>query len=150
MPIHRKVTLAVAGAAMTVAAAAPTAHATGAGAQEVIINQIKNVQTGRCLDASISGGVVLKACNKSEYQQWERDGNSIANIATGLCLDGSITRGVRILRCSVSEYQDWGFYDSHYATAGNNCLDGSLSQGVTVKHCDADSPYQTWVPSRIN
>jgi hypothetical protein len=107
---------------------------------------IHHVQSGRCLDGSISQGVRLITCNGSTYQQWyTTTGWNYVHVQSGRCLDGSISQGVRLNSCNGSTYQQWGStngLDFVHVQSGR-CLDGSISQGVRVNSCNG-SAYQQW------
>ena len=71
---------------------------------------IQHVQSGRCLDGSISQGVRLNTCNGGTYQQWSVSGYEIRHVQSGRCLDGSISQGVRLNTCNGGTYQQWIFF----------------------------------------
>jgi hypothetical protein len=121
---------------------------------------IMNVETGLCLDGSISRDVRLNACNQGDYQQWTMrespsggDDRVLYHPATQKCLDGSISNGVRLNTCNGSEYQDWeerrGDPGNALISVGTRtvnetlCLDGSISEGVRLKRCN-NTQYQRW------
>jgi hypothetical protein len=107
---------------------------------------IWHVQSGRCLDGSISQGVRLNTCNGSAFQQWNTPaGSELLHEQSGRCLDGSISQGVRLNGCNGGTFQRWD------NTAGLNlvhaqsrrCLDGSISQGVRLNTCNGGT-FQQW------
>ncbi|MEV6286694.1 ricin-type beta-trefoil lectin domain protein [Kribbella sp. NPDC051770] len=121
----------------------PVASASTASVQSTTL---KN-GSGLCLDGSVSGGVVMKVCNSSAYQQWTlSDSNYLYNQAyPNACLDGSVSQGVRLAQCNFSRYRLWTQAGRELWNIGDSskCLDGSSSQGVRMVACN-DSKYQTW------
>jgi pyocin large subunit-like protein len=113
---------------------------------QALFYTIRHVQSGRCLDGSVSQGVRLNTCNNSTYQQWGRTTNIFRHVRSGRCLDGSVSQGVRLNTCNNSTYQQWRFPGT--ATIGHvqsgRCLDGSVSQGVRLNTCN-NSAYQEWI-----
>lgn len=87
--------------------------------------EIKNVNTGQCLDDSTAYGVRAFGCNKASYVngyqkwqpfEWESTASSDYlvqwyNVATSSCLDYSFQYGLRGFGCNTSSfnngYQDW-------------------------------------------
>jgi hypothetical protein len=107
---------------------------------------IQHVQSGRCLDGSISQGVRLNTCNGGTYQQWSVSGYEIRHVQSGRCLDGSISQGVRLNTCNGGTYQQWYSptgLDVVHVQSGR-CLDGSISQGVRLNTCNGGT-YQQWI-----
>jgi len=97
----------VAGLAMT-AAVTPASAVERADGDTAILSVVRHVQSGRCLDGSVSNGVRLLACNGGAYQEWgTRTGNDMVHIRSGRCLDASVSNGVRLHTCNGSTYQKW-------------------------------------------
>ncbi|GAA2084876.1 hypothetical protein GCM10009759_04250 [Kitasatospora saccharophila] len=109
---------------------------------------IVHVQSGKCLDGSVSQGVRLVTCDGSLYQEWVVDfsgAGAIKHVQSGKCLDGSVSQGVRLVTCDSGSFQQWNpkvAYAIKHVQSGK-CLDGSVSQGVRLVTCDGGS-FQQW------
>lgn len=107
---------------------------------------LKNVQTGRCLDDSISQGLRANTCTPGYYQQWQRTiANGWQNMQTGRCLDDSISQGLRVVSCNGGTYQSWSTssWSDIWNAATGRCLDDSISQGIRTVTCNGGT-YQKW------
>ncbi|MFK3983329.1 RICIN domain-containing protein [Micromonospora sp. NPDC050397] len=106
----------------------------------------EHVQSGLCLDGSVSQGVRLNVCNYLAHQSWEQNFGRLYHPQSGLCLDGSVSQGVRLNDCNSGFYQRWilmpAFAISNEQTG--RCLDGSVSQGVRLITCEPGNDYQQW------
>jgi len=106
---------------------------------------VNHVQSGRCLDGSISQGVRLNTCNGGTFQEWNINGFEFRHLQSGRCLDGSVSQGVRLDTCNGSTFQQWGTTtgsDVVHVQSGR-CLDGSISQGVRLNTCNGGT-FQQW------
>ncbi|WP_327587836.1 RICIN domain-containing protein [Nonomuraea sp. NBC_00507] len=140
-------------AAMITTAATPAAAEPQSGSSQlsgkVTFPEIKHVQSGKCLAASVSIGVVLRDCNGSTYQQWYKDGTnngiSIVHEQSRKCLDGSVEKGIRLVDCRGNLYQRWYIYETGAVPNLQNgkCLAASVSLGVKLRDCNNTS-YQKW------
>jgi len=111
-----------------------------------VITDLLHVQSGQCLDASVSTGVRLNTCNGGSYQRWDLQGSQLRHVQSGLCLDGSVSGGVRLNACNGGAYQQWFSPNGLDFVHGQSglCLDGSVSGGVRLKACNGSS-YQEWI-----
>lgn len=121
-------------------AAMPAAAASDAS----VLSTVRHVQSGRCLDGSVSNGVRLNACNGGAYQEWGTSGGDIVHLQSGLCLDGSVSGGVVLKACNGGAYQNWTISGNQIKHGQSGlCLDGSVTSGVVLKACNGGT-YQKW------
>jgi Ricin-type beta-trefoil lectin domain len=107
-------TLFAAALAVTPIALASPAQAeapVAADASAAPVFTFRHMQSGKCLDGSVSQGVRLHDCNGSKFQQWRirSDSRAIRQVQGGWCLDGSIGYGVRLNTCNEGPYQRWSW-----------------------------------------
>ncbi|MFD4636668.1 ricin-type beta-trefoil lectin domain protein [Lentzea sp. NPDC058436] len=126
------------------AAGALGASIPAAASDASVLSTVRHVQSGQCLDGSVSNGVVLKTCNSGAYQEWGTTGGDIVHAQSGQCLDGSVSNGVRLKPCNGSVYQQWTISGNQIKHVQSGlCLDGSVSNGVRLNTCNG-SAYQKW------
>lgn len=73
-------------------------------------DQIRNYQTGQCLDTN-GTSVYMLACNGGNFQRWvvslSGSGWEIKNVSTLVCLDSNPTGSVYAIACNGGSYQRW-------------------------------------------
>ncbi|MEV1248234.1 RICIN domain-containing protein [Nonomuraea sp. NPDC050022] len=144
---------AVAAAVITMTVATPAAAERQSGSSQLssklTFPEIKHVQSGKCLAASVSLGVKLRDCNGTDYQRWYTEstmnGVTIVHLQSRKCLDGSVEKGIRLVDCRGNLYQRWYTYDSGTVPNLQNgkCLAASVSLGVKLRDCNGTN-YQKW------
>jgi len=122
--------------------------------------QLRDYQTGRCLDSNYNGAVYNNSCNSGNYQRWyfaAGYATTIQDEQTGLCLTNTYAGnpgGLATGACIGAPNQVWyvnqgqyGWQIKNYSTG--QCLDSNYSgpPGAAYSLGCNGGPYQIWVPS---
>ena len=131
---------------------------TGVAYADTVSYEIKNGNTGRCIDDSTTYGLRSHACNGTSYQQWKfylsvRPTFVIKNANTGRCIDDSATYGLRSFGCNGQVYQQWYPLGPSNVpnpqgpilmnSATGRCIDDSFGSGLRSWPCNYLN-YQDW------
>ncbi|MEV6123086.1 ricin-type beta-trefoil lectin domain protein [Streptomyces sp. NPDC052077] len=148
--------MAVLGAsAVLLAGTAGSAGAVGSGTQAVGF-QLKNVQTGRCLDSNYNGEVYTSPCAKggdNPYQQWQWGYwgvNALRNVETGLCLQNIAGDRVTTYDCDGTSEQIWSreYPVANRETISNKRtwrgLDSNANGQAYTSPYSTTNPYMQW------
>ncbi|MEW2374410.1 RICIN domain-containing protein [Streptomyces sp. NPDC006656] len=120
-------------------------------------DQVKNVQTGLCLDSDTQGKAYTNPCrNDNKYQQWWVHFNDagqyqLENRQTGLCLQAGSGDSVVTASCSATKSAQWwtlnGIGNQRYVlsnVANGRSLDSNQKgQAYTSPH-SLSNPYMQW------
>ncbi|MFG2617543.1 RICIN domain-containing protein [Streptomyces sp. NPDC048507] len=117
---------------------------------------IRNEQTGRCLDSDQAGKVYTNPCTANNpYQQWISVNLgtdyyfSFKNVATGKCLTGVSEDTVRTMSCAEGSYrpQRWGTFNNGRSNQlwNANALDSDDKGNVYLKESTPNNRYQSWL-----
>ncbi|MFJ7990513.1 RICIN domain-containing protein [Streptomyces sp. NPDC096351] len=146
------------GASILLLAGMPSsASAAGFGTQAVGY-QIKNEQTGLCLDSDAKGNAYTKSCDPEKnnpYQQWtyfwDASGEKFAlrNVQTLRCLEVNSSDGVKTYPCSDHDIQNW---DEHVylgaalfqSVYNGRALDSNQKGQLYTSPYNAGNPYMRW------
>ncbi|MFF9691314.1 RICIN domain-containing protein [Streptomyces sp. NPDC014623] len=120
-------------------------------------DQVKNVQTGLCLDSDAQGNAYTKTCrNDNMYQQWWvglNDGNQFEfeNRQTGLCLQAGSGDSVVTAACNDRASQRWtlnhvdnGRYVLSNVANGRSLDSNQKGQAYTSPHSLSNLYMQWW------
>ncbi|MGP2441194.1 RICIN domain-containing protein [Streptomyces sp. JW3] len=107
--------------------------------------QLRNANTGRCIDDSFAYGLRAYPCNGLDFQKWNLNGGlEWRNVNTGRCIDDSIAYGLRAVPCNGLNFQQW-WYDNGAQRNVNTgrCIDDSAAYGLRAYSCNGLN-YQQW------
>jgi transposase len=101
----------------------------------VVVWNIVNDQTHRCLDSNAQTEVYTLGCNNGDFQDWYWSGISLVDYATGKCLDSNAQHRVYAITCNGGLFQKWLIRPparSHFLERGNRSLSGQQQQRERV------------------
>jgi hypothetical protein len=129
------------------------AMSAAAQAEDILDGNIRNEQTGRCLD-HFEGNPITDTCHNQSSQLWWlhrwRDNTwELKHHNTGWCLDDSFEEGFRSYYCNRTRWQSWYIRTWRDGTkeyrnqATGRCLDDNWVDGLHVRPCNRLT-WQSW------